>query len=212
MNLLRLAGLAVCLAVAPVTAEEREGSAFTPDRYEIERYGHIWERSPFVIETKVVEESAGLAERFALTGIAEIGGSPVVFLLDRASLSRVAVGGGRPHQGLEIVSIDQHPNPKDSSVVIRMGAEQASLRFDSETLARTVDPAHQVHVQPTVALPPGARPPPNAQAMIPGQPMPPGFDPNNPAHVQMMMQQQGMPPGAAPPARVIRRTLVRTRE
>ncbi len=163
-----------------------EEPPFQPQQAQLERYEMIWKRSPFVVETKIVEESAGLAQRFALTGVAVIDGAPVAFLLDRSSLSRMILAPGRTSGGIELVSVDQQSNARNSSAVIRLGAEQASLRFDSETLTVSAEgvpmPANSANGQPVA---------PTAVANAP--------------------QTNASPPPAAP-ARVIRRTLIRTRE
>lgn len=159
---------------------------FQPQQAPLERYEMIWKRSPFVVETKVVEESAGLAQRFALTGVAVIDGAPVAFLLDRSSLSRMILAPGRPAGEIELVSVDQQSNARNSSAVIRLGAEQASLRFDSESLNVTAE---------------GVPMPAN---LTNGQQVAPAPMANTP--------QRNVAPSPAPPARVIRRTLIRTRE
>lgn len=175
-----------CILILVPTAflKSQEEDPFTPAKHAIGRYEHIWKRSPFVVETKLIEESAGLAQRFALTGVAVVDGDPVAFLLDRGSLSRMIVGKGNSPQGLELVSVDQQTNAKNSSAVIRLGSEQASLRFENTSLTAAAEGVPM----PMPPQPGNGNPPPNANITS---------SPSNPP---------------ANPARVIRRTLIRPRE
>lgn len=180
----------------PPVAEtvETQTSGYSPNKFAVDRYEHIWQRSPFVIETKIIAESAGLSERFALTGIAVINGSPMVSLLDRSTNARMMVAPNLPSQGVEVLTVDQQANPRDSSVTIKLGAEQASLRFEVAALGRTQEGAPQV---------------PGASAA--SRPMPVVQPLDGPAQSPNQPGVQGQPP---PPTatRVIRRTLLKTRE
>jgi len=177
--------------------EETQATGYVPNAYDVDRYEHIWQRSPFVIESKIVAESAGLSERFALTGIAVINGSPMVSLLDRSTNARLMVAPNLPSQGVEVITVDQQANPRDSSVTIKLGAEQASLRFEVAALGRAQDGTPQVPGQTGASA--ASRPMPVAQPINAPLPVP-----NQPG-----MQGQSPPPAAA---RVIRRTLIKTRE
>lgn len=175
------------LCQARVVAQDSD--AFEPIDHPLDRYAVIWERAPFVIETKIVEESAGLAQRFALTGVAMVDGAPVAFLLDRSTLARIIVAPGRTSQGIELLSVDQQSNVRNSSAVIKLGAEQASLRFDTESLQVSNGAA---------PMPTGATPgTPTAQNSTAA----PASQPNI---------NSAQPPTT--PTRVIRRTLIRPRE
>jgi len=190
MNARVLTGLICTLVLfGKSTATAQEEPPFQPATHALERYQRIWERSPFVVETKIVEESAGLAQRFALTGMAMIDGAPVAFLLDRNSLARIIVAPGRESQGIELVSVDQQSDARNSSAVIKLGAEQASLRFDAESLHGTAGAA---------AVPAGAAPDPSA-----------GMNPAMAAGNQPTVSP-AQPPNT--PTRVIRRTLIRPRQ
>jgi hypothetical protein len=178
------------LLLGKSTGSAQEEPPFQPEIHPLERYQRIWERSPFVVETKIVEESAWLAQRFALTGMAMIDGAPVAFLLDRNSLARIIVAPDRAPQGIELVSVDQQPDARNSSAVIKLGAEQASLRFDAESLHGTAGAA---------AVPTGAVPDPATGGVIPANA--PGIQPT---------VSPGQPPNS--PTRVIRRTLIRPRQ
>lgn len=184
---MKISGLPAFLSLGLIAATALAEESYAPSNVELSRYEHIWQRSPFVVETQVVEESAGLAQRFALTGVAMINRSPVVFLLDRNSLARVVVSETRPAQGIELISVDQQTDARNSSAVIKLGAEQASLRFDSDFLASTGASGGEA-------------------AAIPAAPV------NGVAQDAARNPSQPPPREATPPARVIRRTLIRTRE
>jgi len=110
---------------------------FAPETYDISRYEHIWKQSPFYLETTVMKVSDGLEKRFALTGIAKVGGKPMAFLLDRSSQLTIAVSPEANKEGLELLSILQNPDPRHSNATIRLGNEQAVIQFDPATLATT---------------------------------------------------------------------------
>ncbi|MEI6337372.1 MAG: hypothetical protein WCQ57_02165 [Verrucomicrobiota bacterium] len=110
------------------------GEAFNPAVHPAQRYQHIWEKSPFVTAAPVVQESGGLAQRFALTGVASVQNQPVIFVLDRQSLSRLVVTGVRNQQGLELVSVENQTDPEQSRATIRLGMEQTVIRYDVAAL------------------------------------------------------------------------------
>jgi len=109
---------------------------FAPDCYPLDRYEHIWSKSPFVVEAPVVQQSDGLEKRFALTGIASAGGNPLIFVFDRQSLSRIVVQAGEPNSAqLELVSVSPDMDLHKSSAVVRLGAQQATISYDAAMLA-----------------------------------------------------------------------------
>ena len=64
----------------------------TRPAFPLSRYEPLWQRSPFQLESVAPPvESAGLAQRFALTGIAEINGEPMAFVMERATQNRLMV-------------------------------------------------------------------------------------------------------------------------
>ena len=64
----------------------------TTPAFPLSRYEPLWQRSPFQLESVAPPvESAGLAQRFALTGIAEINGEPIAFVMERATQNRLMV-------------------------------------------------------------------------------------------------------------------------
>jgi len=163
--------------------------AFAPPTYPADRYAAIWKRSPFIVETVTPKNSAGLATKYALVGMATLDNQPVVFLLDRNAndpvkarilISKVHPSPAQIAARLELVSISMDRDPRKSSVVVKQGAEQASLPFDASSLPAT-GPA------PTAGNP---AQPPGLQAF--GIPTPGGVTPQMPA----------VPPPPAPAAAV----------
>lgn len=108
---------------------------FSPKPLQIDRYEHIWQQSPFVVETPIAQQSAGLEQQYFLTGIASLNSAPVVFLFDRKSLSRVMVTPDNPAQGIQIVSVDSNPDPQKASVTIKVDQEQAIIHYDASALS-----------------------------------------------------------------------------
>jgi hypothetical protein len=183
-------------AAAPVENAESsaEGGVVLP-AFPLTRYEPLWERSPFQLESVAPPvESAGLAQRFALTGLAEINGEPIAFIMDRATQNRLMVKKDSSEGGVSLVQVDVQQKYIDSTATLRQGAEVGVVRFDAGAA--------------------GAVPPPMAQQMMPTpRPMPPpmpsgippqGVPPQMPQIPQIPGQAQAMPaiptaPGVVPP-------------
>ncbi len=111
--------------------EIEPGTPFAPSKYDAERYRHIWEKSPFVTEAPAaLQQSAGLAQRFILTGAASLQDQPIIFVLDRTSLTRLMVTKEVNQQGLVLVSLKEEANPQKSQATIRLGSEEGVIRYD----------------------------------------------------------------------------------
>ena len=183
-------------AEAPVENAENpaEGGVVLP-AFPLTRYEPLWERSPFQLESVAPPvESAGLAQRFALTGLAEINGEPIAFIMDRATQNRLMVRKDSSEGGVSLVQVDVQKKYIDSTATLRQGAEVGVVRFDAGA-AGAVPPPMAQQVMPT----PRAMPPPVA-AGIPPQ----GVPPQMPQIPQIPGQAQAMPaiptaPGVVPP-------------
>lgn len=116
----------------PETAEAAgEGGEIVPEPFPISRYAVLWERSPFQLESIAPPtESAGLSQRYALTGIAQIDGEPIAFLMERASQQRIMIDKKTNNAGLTLVQVDLQPKQSDSSVTLRSGGEVGVVKFD----------------------------------------------------------------------------------
>lgn len=184
-----LAGL-----VSTGLAADAGKGAFAPPTYPADRYAVIWKRSPFIVETVAVQQSAGLATKYSLVGMATLDNQPVVFLLDRnandPAKARILISKAHPSPAqiaarLELVSISLDRDPRKSSVVVKQGSDQAALPFDVSSLPATGPaPATANATQPLPGIPlPGAPagvtpqqplaiPPPPAATSPNGAPVP----------------------------------------
>jgi hypothetical protein len=213
--------------VAP--AEEAGADEIVPAPFPLSRYEDLWKKSPFQLEsTAPPVESAGLAQRYALTGIAEISGEPIAFVMERATQQRMMVrknGGGS--SDLSLVQVDVADKKYDeSTVTLRQGAEVGVVKFDAgpampaptmaSPMAQTGRPPQVQPGRPAMQVPGvPASPPqpqipgqPGATAAVPGQTapgvVPPVPGPGIPQNGQV--QQPGQP--QMPPPRVIRRRAI----
>ena len=193
-----------------------EGGVVLP-AFPLTRYEPLWERSPFQLESVAPPaESAGLAQRFALTGLAEINGEPIAFIMDRATQNRLMVRKDSSEGGVSLVQVDVQKKYIDSTATLRQGAEVGVVRFDAGAAGVAPPMAQQVMPTPRAMppMPPGVPPQvvPPQMPQIPGQaqgmpavPTPPGVVPPVPGPgVPQGGQVQGGN-GQMPPPRVIRR-------
>ncbi len=205
---------------AEVPVENAESSAedgVVLPAFPLTRYEPLWERSPFQLESVAPPvESAGLAQRFALTGLAEINGEPIAFIMDRATQNRLMVRKDSSEGGVSLVQVDVQKKYIDSTATLRQGAEVGVVRFDVGAAGAAPPMAQQVMPTPRAMppMPPGVPPqavppqmpqiPGQAQAM-PAVPTAPGVVPPVPGPgVPQDSQVQGGN-GQMPPPRVIRR-------
>ena len=211
-------------------AAEAPADDIVPPPFPLSRYEDLWKKSPFQLEsTAPPVESAGLAQRYALTGIAEISGEPIAFVMERATQQRMMVrkdaAGGSG--GLSLVQIDVSDKKyDDSTVTLRQGAEVGVVKFDAgpampaptmaSPMAQTArmpqaqpgNPAPQIPGMPATPQPPQIPSQPGPTAAVPGQVapgvVPPVPGPGIPQNGQV--QQPGQP--QMPPPRVIRRRAI----
>lgn len=211
------------------TATASADDDILPPPFPVTRYQELWERSPFQLESAAPPvESAGLAQRYALTGIAEIGGEPIAFLMERATQQRMMVKEQEGEGGLSLVQVDVVQRKyDDSTVTVRQGSEVGVVKFDaSPAMGAPAMPVPQAQPQayapPNVpGVPPPGMPvaqvpqpvpgqPPQVPGMQqPGVPVPPGVVPGVPVPgvaQNGQVQQPGQQP--MPPPRVIRRRAI----
>ncbi len=151
--------------------------AYSPKTYDIDRYVHIWEQSPFIVETQVVTQSDGLEAKYSLTGLASVAGTPIAFIYDRGAMTRFSVAQGKTSEGgVELVSIEMDRDPRQSKATIRVGAEQAAIGYDPAALLQTAassDSGQNPGLNPAAANNPGIvapRPPPAPNFNAPSSP------------------------------------------
>lgn len=197
-------------AGAPI--ETADASDVVPPAFPVSRYEQLWERSPFQLESVAPPvESAGLAQRFALTGIAEINGEPIAFLMERATQRRLMVGKDSTEGDVSLVQVDVQQKYNDSTATLRQGAEVGVVRFDAAAgavamPAPAMAPQRIIPGTPQPGMPQAIPPMANVQ---PGQPIPPqpapGLVPPVPGPGVPQNGQVQTDPGQMPPPRVIRR-------
>ena len=176
--------------------------------FPLSRYEQLWERSPFQLESVAPPvESAGLAQRFALTGIAEINGEPIAFVMERATQRRLMVRKDSTDGDVSLVQVDVQKKYNDSTATLRQGAEVGVVRFDASAASAIGTPPPAMPAMPTIpqpaAVPPMAAAPPGQQRAVP-QPAP-GLVPPVPGPGVPQNGQVQPDPGQMPPPRVIRR-------
>lgn len=192
----------------------------TRPAFPLSRYEPLWQRSPFQLESVAPPvESAGLAQRFALTGIAEINGEPIAFVMERATQNRLMIKANSTEGGVSLVQVDVQQKYADSSATLRQGAEVGVVRFEAGAAMAPgmPQPGMQVprpmpQVIPQPGMPPQAAAFPGVApaAQIPGQPAPgmpqaPGVVPPMPGQGNPLNGQVQGGQGQMPPPRVIRR-------
>ena len=181
-----------------------ENADVTPPPFPLSRYAPLWERSPFQLESIAPPaESLGLAQKFALTGIAQINGEPIVFLLERATQIRHMLDKKTNTAGLSLVQVDMQQKYADSTAVVRQGAEVGVVKFDPTSPAGGMAPPAigQPQVRGPRAIQPGV-----PQPAIPGQPQNPGAFPGSapgmPFNPAQGSQPQNVPGMTAAPGLV----------
>lgn len=155
----RLIILVAVLGFSPILSRAGdvvEASDYSPQTRDVDRYRLIWERSPFVVAQPVATE--GTAGRFALTGMAAWQDEPVVFVLDRKSLSRVMVTREPNAMGISLVSVQRDEDPLKSQAIILVGSEQIRIAYDPEAM-KTPDVSSSQPSQQTASASDEAAPP-----------------------------------------------------
>jgi len=184
----------------------------TRPAFPLSRYESLWQRSPFQLESVAPPvESAGLAQRFALTGIAEINGEPMAFVMERATQNRLMVKANSTKDGLSLVQVDVQQKYTDSSATLRQGTEVGVVRFEvGAVMAPGMPPPGLQAPRPMNQVLPQPGMPPQAAAqfpaqLTPGMPQPPGLVPPGPGLGDPSSGQVQGGQGQMPPPRVIRR-------
>jgi hypothetical protein len=201
-------------------AEEAAAADIVPPPFPLSRYEELWKKSPFQLESVAPPvESAGLAQRYALTGIAEISGEPIAFLMERATQRRLMVRKDGAGSGdLALVQIDVSAKKyDDSTVTVRQGAEVGVVKFDAgpamppPAMAQGMVPPQVQPGNPAMLVPPQSPQDPGQPGQMAGVPpqvapgmVPPVPGPGVPANGQV--QPPGQP--QMPPPRVIRRRAI----
>lgn len=208
---------------AALLAEDVAPEEVVPPPFPLSRYEDLWKKSPFQLESTAppVADSAGLAQRYALTGLAEINGEPIAFVMERTTQQRIMVrkeakAGG---SGLSLVQVDMSPKKYDeSTATLRQGAEVGVVKFDAgpglppPAMAQGMVPPQAQPGNPAMLVPPQPPQFPGQTGQMAGVPAPqtvPGVVPPVPGPGvpgSGQIQTPGQP--QMPPPRVIRRRAI----
>jgi hypothetical protein len=124
------------LALATIAAGSLFAGSYDPDMPSADRYKHLWEKNPFVPpapEENLVRDD-GIEQQYALSGLVKVSNEWVAFVLDRKTLERVKISTETNEAGLQLVSVQEQFNPKDSTVILRSGTQTGMIRFDQNLL------------------------------------------------------------------------------
>lgn len=194
---------------------EAQGDAQDADlpapAFPLSRYAPVWERSPFQVESIAPPpQSAALSQSYALTGIAQINGDPIIFVLERATQMRHMIDKKKGFNDLSLVQVNVQKEYAKSTATIRKGGEVGDIQFDAAAAGPMAVPAGGVQIPQRPGLRPGVPVPVPAIPVAPqaqSQPVA-GIVPAMPGPTPPDNQQVQTPaPGQSqvPPPRVIRR-------
>jgi len=196
------------------TVEAKAPAGPVSPAFPLSRYAVLWEKSPFQLESIAPPtESAGLAQRFVLVGIAQVDGEQLVYVRERATQQSHTVKKSAANGvGLLLVQVDESKNKlADASATIKLGTEVGTIKFDAVASAAALPPGmpqqirqgvpQPVRLPPQVPGMPGQLVPGQVQAGVPAAQGVPGAP--NPGQVQQPGAQAPMPP-----PRVIRRRAI----
>lgn len=209
---------------------DESGEGLVSPAFPLSRYEDLWKNSPFQLESIAPPTvSEGLAQRYALTGIAHIDGEPLVFLMERATQQRLMLEKKGEKGGISLVQVDEQKKYDESTATIRRGGEVGVIKFDvSASSVGQPMPMPAVPGMPGASAQPPAGMPPQVPGVngvqpgnVPGQPAAPfvqGGAPHNTTGVVPRVPGPGIPqngqvqpgtdvPQPGPP-RVIRRRAI----
>ncbi|HEY5792118.1 MAG TPA: hypothetical protein VIS74_02395 [Chthoniobacterales bacterium] len=122
-------------------ANGRAGSAYDPEIYSADRYEQIWTRRPFSPATPDgTGPSQGIEQQYALAGLIKMADQWVAFVLDRKTLERQAVSATANEANMQLVSVQEQADPRNSTIVLKAGSQSGTLRFDPALLSSTNAP------------------------------------------------------------------------
>ena len=147
LHFLLLATVVGALSAAPDSSAD---APWTKTR-DMAAFQSLLARSPFSLPT--AEESSPLAERFSLTGAADINGETMVFVIDRTTQNRQMVKKANAQtapQSMTLVEYMPDPDPRKMKATIRVDGQISTIAFSESAM----DPQQQAQ-QPAVPGQPG---------------------------------------------------------
>jgi hypothetical protein len=126
-----IASVFLILATARYAHAADPAASDGPTERSLDRYTHIWTAKPFVAATVVTPQAESVVQRYAITGYAQFGGSDVLFLLDRTTLSRFTVTEQKPDSGVELLAVTEKDDANHLKARIRAGGEVAEVAYDA---------------------------------------------------------------------------------
>lgn len=114
----------LCLPLAAlVRADDTIPKPLSPDRYEA-----LWLNPPFL-------RSLNAAESYAITGVSNIDGKPIVTLSNTSTGERFMLSNVRNSQGWRLISLRADANPKNVMARVSVCDEEMTVRFDEKQLS-----------------------------------------------------------------------------
>ena len=122
----------------------------------LSNFQSLLHHSPFSLPT--AEETSPLSERYAITGIATIGGEEQIFIFDRTDQSREMLTHTPNLKGMSLIALDRTGNLPPQKATIRIGDETGIIAFKEATPQQPSAPQPQAATGSVAAgMNPGAR-------------------------------------------------------
>ena len=127
--LMRRGLLALVWCAAWMHGENANADSLTPweTPRDLSTFRSLLNHSPFSLPT--AEESSPLSDRFAMTGIATVGGVEQIFIFDRADQSRGVLTHTPNDKNMSLVSLVREGDKPPQKATIRVGADTGIIAF-----------------------------------------------------------------------------------
>lgn len=107
-----------------------------PEPYGIYRYTPIWDNSPFMLETPVIDVVADSAFKdLAVTSVSLVDGRARVGLVNTKTRTTQSATNDKPNEnGIQVVKVEPNRDPSKVVVELAMNQEKGTVTFDSVIL------------------------------------------------------------------------------
>lgn len=128
---MKVFSLSLLLGICGLAAV-RAADTFAPESFSAERYQHIWEKRPFSPATPTITAPPedGIEQRYALCGLIKMADQWVAFVLNRKTLERQRVSATANESGLQLETVQEAANSRESTIVLRANGQTGVVRFD----------------------------------------------------------------------------------